>query len=297
MINAAACEMKTASVQNQWLSYNESEFLQKFTREPFVIDHQLCDHPLFAMDRLLELVKRLPEKNIEYNAGKIPVSVSHDQTPRNGLSAEETVRRIAECESWLVLKYIEEDCAYSKLLQECLAQIRPLTEQLAPGMMKPHAFVFITSPGSVTPLHIDPEHNFLLQIQGSKTIRMFNGNDPTILSPQELENFYCDRGRNLVLKEENRHRCWTNVLQAGQGLHFPVTFPHWVENGEDISISFSITFRTPDLDKRRALYRTNSHLRQMGFRPQVPGTNRLRDTACYQAFRTWRKLNHLIGRE
>lgn len=281
----------------RWLGWDSAEFERCFTREPFKIQHRLHDHPLFEMPRLLELVQRLPEANIEYNAGKIPVSVSHEQTPRNGLSAEETVRRIAECQSWLVVKYIEQDPAYAELLEECLAQVRPLSESIAPGMMKPHAFVFITSPGSITPLHIDPEHNFLLQIQGAKTIRMFNGHDPSILSAQELEHFYCDRGRNLVLKEENGDRCWTHRLEAGEGLHFPVTFPHWVENSDEISISFSITFRTPDLDRRRALYRINDRLRQWGWRPTQPGGSRWRDAACYQAFRGWRKMNRLLGRE
>jgi len=294
MIDAVATPSKNAT--NEWLSWNEREFRDNFSRQPFMIQHSLNDHPLFQMERLLELVQALPEENIEYNAGKIPVSVSHDQTPRNGLSAEETVRRIAECESWLVLKYIEQDPAYAELLEQCLAQVKPLTEPIAPGMMKPHAFVFITSPGSVTPLHVDPEHNFLLQIQGAKTVRMFDGNNPDFLTHEELENFYCDRGRNLVLKEENRNRGWSFELPAGQGLHFPVTFPHWVENCNEISISFSITFRTPDLDRRRALYRTNNRLRKFGLRPQPPGKSRLRDAACYQAFRACRKIESILGR-
>ena len=113
---------------------------------------------------------------------------------------------------------------------------------------------------------------------------------------EELENFYCDRGRNLVLKEENRDRGWKFQLPAGQGLHFPVTFPHWVENSDEISISFSITFRTPDLDRRRALYRTNDRLRKMGLNPKPPGRNRLRDNACYHAFRACRKIETLLGR-
>ncbi|MBR9802066.1 transcription factor [bacterium] len=295
MIDAVATPA-VSSASQEWLSWNDQEFRSHFSREPFLIQHTLNDHPLFQMDRLLELVKSLPEKSIEYNAGKIPVSVSHDQTPRNGLSAEETVRRIAECESWLVLKYIEQDPAYAELLEQCLAQVRPLSEPIAPGMMKPHAFVFITSPGSVTPLHVDPEHNFLLQIRGQKTVRMFDGNNPDFVTHEELENFYCDRGRNLVLKEENRDRGWKFQLPAGQGLHFPVTFPHWVENSDEISISFSITFRTPDLDRRRALYRTNDRLRKMGLNPKPPGRNRLRDNACYHAFRACRKIETLLGR-
>ncbi len=296
MIDAVQTPPVVASPAGQWLGWNREEFERSFTRRPFMITHQLTDHPLFQIERLLELAQQLPADQIEYNAGKLPVSISHDETPMNGLSPEETIRRIAECESWLVLKYIERDPAYAQLLHECLEQVKPLTEKIAPGMMKPHAFVFVTSPRSVTPFHIDPEHNFLLQIRGDKIVRLYDGGDPAILSDVELENFYCDRGRNLVMKDENRDRCWTFTLKPGEGLHFPVTFPHWVENSDEVSISFSITFRTPDLDKRRALYRTNSQLRSLGLNPQKPGQNRLRDAAFYQAFRTWRKVSSLMGK-
>ena len=30
------------------------------------------------------------------------------------------------------------------------------------------AFIFISSPNTVTPYHMDPEYNFLLQIRGTK---------------------------------------------------------------------------------------------------------------------------------
>ncbi|HCS52047.1 cupin-like domain-containing protein [Rubinisphaera sp.] len=289
-------EVKTNSKPGEWLSWNQEEFEHCFSKRPFLISHDLCNHPFFDVERLLELAQKLPADQIEYNAGQLPVSISHAETPMNGLSADETIRRIAECKSWMVMKYIEQDPEYRQLLEECLAQVAPLTEKIAPGMMKPHAFVFMTSPGSVTPYHIDPEHNFLLQIRGEKIVRLYDGNDPTLLSPRELEDFYCDRGRNLVISEENKERCWTYRLKPGQALHFPVTFPHWVENADDVSISFSITFRTPDLDRRRALYRMNSGFRKLGCNPAAPGTNRLCDNACYQAFRVWRKASSFLGR-
>ncbi len=39
-------------------------------------------------------------------------------------------------------------------------------------------------------------------------------------------------------------KSWTFDLQPGSGLHFPVTYPHWVKNADEVSISFSIAFRT-----------------------------------------------------
>lgn len=272
------------------------EFARCFDRHPFLIGHHLCDHPLFNLDRLLQLSKDLPESHIEYNAGTLPVNQDQAKTPRNGLSPEETIQRIRDCKSWMVMKWVETDPEYGELLEQCLAEVRPHSEPIVPGMRQPQAFIFITSPGSVTPYHMDPEHNFLLQVRGNKIIRQFDGNDPTILTHEELETFYALRQRNMTLKEENRERCWTYDLQPGQGLHFPVTFPHWVQNGSEVSISFSITFRTPDLDRRRATYQFNHGLRKWGGKPTPYGQSPATDNTKYQIVRAWKKLTDLWDR-
>ncbi|MDZ4686432.1 MAG: cupin domain-containing protein [Planctomycetaceae bacterium] len=290
---------ETASVacDRELLEIDAEEFGSCFGRRPFLIGHRLCEHPLFDLDRVLELAKTLPEKHIEYNAGTLPVNQDQALTPRNGLSVADTIRRIRECKSWLVLKWVEHDPEYRALLEQCLAEVRLHSEPLAPGMRQPQAFLFITSPGSVTPYHMDPEHNFLLQVRGSKTVRQFDGLDPAILSHEDLERFYGSRVRNMTLQDENRDRCWTCDLQPGQGLHFPVTFPHWVQNGDEVSVSFSITFRTPDLDRRRMVYQFNHGLRNWGLTPRPPGVCSVRDTAKYQFLRGWSKLRETVRRD
>ena len=102
----------------------------------------------FILRRTKEQVaKDLPENHIEYNAGALPLTVEQALTPRNGLSAEETIRRIETCKSWMVLKWVHHDPEYNELLQSCLDQIRPLTEAIAPGMRFAQAYIFLTSPG------------------------------------------------------------------------------------------------------------------------------------------------------
>ena len=289
--HAAAVRCETSSgAGSALLSFDESTFAECFSRRPFLIEHRLADHPLFEMERILELSRALPESCIEYNAGDLPLSIDLSRTPRNGLSVEETLRRIESCRSWMVLKYVEQNAAYRELLEECLSLVRPHSEPIVPGMSNAQAFVFVTSPGSVTPYHIDPEHNFLLQVRGSKTVRMLDGSDREILSDEELEGFYSDAGRNLEFDETHRKKGWKFLLAGGMGLHFPVTYPHWVQNGAEVSVSFSITFRTPDLDKRQALYRTNARLRRFGLKPAPPGRSAWRDAVKYQSYRVMRRL-------
>lgn len=283
--------IKPVAKPSQLLAFDENEFTCHFGQEPFLIDHSLADHELFQLDRLVELCQSLPKENVEYNAGEIPVNLSdHSLTPMNGLSPDETIRRIAECKSWLVMKYVETDPAYQQLLNDCLSLVRPYSEPIAPGMTSPQAFIFVTSPGSITPYHIDPEHNFLLQIRGQKHVAMFDGRNKSILSEENLEHFYTDRGRNLPFDEAWEADAWKFTLNPGQGLHFPVTYPHYVRNGDEVSVSFSITFRTPDLDRRRALYSVNDSIRRKGGAPPAVGTRPIRDSLLFQKFRIARKL-------
>ncbi len=230
----------------------------------------------------MELCRSLPESSIEYNAGNIPVSVATERTPRNGLSAEETILRIADCKSWLVLKYVEQDPEYRDLLHLCLAEVAGHSEPLRPGMLLAQGFIFLSSPGAVTPYHMDPEHNFLLQIRGSKRVELFDGHDRSILSEEELEQFYCGAHRNLAYR--NRGRAWTFDLAPGRGMHLPVTAPHYVKNGAQVSVSFSITFRTPDLKRRRMVHICNAFLRRRGLRPTPAGTRPWQDFLKYAGF-------------
>ena len=274
-----------------------SLFREHFNHRPFIVTHRLSDHPLFAVPRLLELARALPADLVEYNSGVLPVSVERADTPRNGLSAEETIRRIAHCQSWLVLKNVERDAEYGRLLQQCLAQVAEHSESIVPGMCQAEGFIFLSSPGSVTPYHIDPEYNFLLQIRGRKFVHMFDGERKDVLPEEALEAFYVDGAtRNLGFKDEFRQHEWVNELGPGQGLHFPLTFPHWVQNGPEVSISFSITFRAEASNRREVLYRINHRLRQLGLRPAPVGASPWRDDAKYAAFRFVRAVKRIASR-
>src|SRR5690606_31534976 len=129
-----------------------------------------------------------PLSQVEYNLGDLPVGVDPDTVPLNGLSPEETVRRIAECRSWMVLKGVEQLPAYRALLDACLD---PIGSKIVRGLDRVHdrkAFLFVSSPGSVTPFHMDNEHNFLLQVRGSKTMHLWREQDRTVLPAEVIEN-------------------------------------------------------------------------------------------------------------
>ena len=53
------------------LNIESQAFQKNFPSHPFVIRHTLTGHPMFALERLLELGRVLPAHEIEYNAGDL----------------------------------------------------------------------------------------------------------------------------------------------------------------------------------------------------------------------------------
>jgi hypothetical protein len=283
------------------LSIDPGVFAHQFNRRPFFIGHRLVDHPLFQLSRLVALAQALPPDEVEYNAGDVPVNADYRQTPSNGLDAAETIRRIEHCGSWLVLKRVERDPAYRALLDQLLDEIQPHSEPLHPGMRDRQGFIFITSPGSVTPFHMDNEYNFLLQVRGDKTVHMWDPNDRLVLPEQTIEEFHGNFvHRNLEFREEFMATAWVLKLPAGRGLHFPVNAPHWIKNGDGVSISFSITFDGQPAHQRKLVYILNNRLRKLGVQPRPygdsPGRDRLKALGFEGYLKVRQRLAALTGR-
>jgi hypothetical protein len=278
------------------LEIDADQFRSDFDRVPFTIRHRLAEHPLFALPRLVELARELPAECVEYNAGNVGVYQDPSLTPKTGLSPEETIRRIEECGSWMALKYVEKSPAYRELLEACLAEFRVHTEPISPGMDRHEGFIFIGSPGAVTPFHMDPEFNFLLHVHGPKTMRVFPREDRSLLSEELIERFYTTAmQRNLPYQEGFEARAMVFELEPGMGLHVPVNAPHWVKVGGSHAVSFSVTFRTSQSDRRAALHTANAALRRRGWRPRNLGESPLRDSIKYFLFRAWRSGARILG--
>jgi hypothetical protein len=279
-----------------WLELDPAAMRARFGRRAFAVRHRLAGHPLFTLERLVGLARRLPAAKLEYNAGDVPITLDPKRAPLNGLSPEETIRRIEECNSWMVLKNVELDPDYGALLDRCLAEAAAAGGPPARAMHDREAFVFVSSPGAMTPYHMDPEENFLLQVRGAKTIWVLPNDDERVLSVEELERFHGGAHRNLVFRERYRGLATAFELSPGWGVHVPVTSPHWVQNGPGVSISFSITFRTHDSARRAHAHRANGYLRSMGLEPGRVGTSVFADELKHLLLRGADRLHRTFVR-
>src|SRR5215469_12245350 len=102
----------------------------------------------------------------------------------------------------------------------------------------------LASPGRVTPYHIDDSENLLLQVHGSKKFFVFDGTDPEIISARELELYWGGHNSDVArYSKEVQDKAIEYKLGPGLGVHVPLTFPHWAQNGDDISVAVSINFQ------------------------------------------------------
>lgn len=269
----------------------EEAAVPSFDRTPFYIRHRLAGHPLFSLERLLKLSRGLRGDQAEFYSGDVPVYTSPEQTPSTGLSLQETIRRIESCGAWVVLKNVEQDPEYRSLLDQCLDEVADVYGSALRGSSERVGFIFISSAKAVTPCHVDHEHNFLLQIRGSKTIHV---GERSFVTDRELERFFTGGHRNVSLPEELGSRAAKFQLSPGDGVHVPFTAPHWVVNGGGVSVSFSITFQTPESRRRAVVHKVNAHLRKTGVHPVPPGHSPARDAFKVLGFEALRKARRLV---
>ena len=226
-----------------------------YERKPFKFRHEFAANAWFSRDRILELADALPETSVEYNLADIPVSQPVTTMPHSGLSLKETIRNIDTCGSWVLLKSVEQHGDYAQLLDHCLAEIGGEIGLRVEEMLAPRSFLFLTSSGGVTPFHFDPEHNFLLQIEGRKKIQIFEPFDRAVVSDRQLQDFVTGAHRNLPFEESIAERGEWFDFSAGEGVYIPFLAPHWVKNTGSVSVSFSISFETAKTKRKLSTYR------------------------------------------
>ncbi len=258
---------------------------------PVKLTHQLTGHPLLTLRALASLAEALPPDSAEFNPGALPIGIAPEDVPAPALGLVETIRNIAQVGSWVALKRIEQRPEYAALLREVLAEVAQVVVPRTGSMLQLEGFIFITSPGGVTPFHFDPEHNILLQITGHKTMTVFPVEDEQLLSARAHEQFHLGlHHRNVPWNERFAVLGTPITLAPGEALHVPVKAPHWVENGSEPSISLSVTWRSEWSYAEADARAFNHMLRKAGIDPRSPAPFPAQNRAKAAAYRALRKL-------
>ncbi|MGH8026350.1 MAG: cupin-like domain-containing protein [Pseudoxanthomonas sp.] len=256
--------------------------------EPFdpwklqAVAHQLCSHPLLRIESLVELGRRLESRKlVRTHSDTATAGTSFGDAPSlhpNQRSAEETLAGIADARAWMSLLNVQADPLYRTLVDEVLDSLRSTVEARDPGMSYRGGWIFVSSPGAITPFHMDHEHNFILQIRGNKRLYTWDPMDRSIISERAQELFHDQHSREGVVWDESfRAKARVFDLQPGMGGYMPSTAAHMVENGDEPSITVSFTYYTAATRRRELLYRGNARMRRHGLQPAPVGDSALKD--------------------
>lgn len=258
------------------------DFREKFNQASFQFTHNLAEHPLFQIPRLVELAHTLVKKGGRGKVQSVGGNVSAHQKWSDMPWKEQFDQAIAQIEesgALIQITTIQLDPAYKALVHQMIDEFSELTGvDLWQEISWLEGYIFISSPGSVTPYHLDHESNFLLQIHGEKDVNLFDQRDRSVLTELEIEHYFVGDLQAATYRSENQSKAKVYHLVPGFGVHHPAKAPHWVQNGSSHSVSLSVNFCMRSHDKEARVYQVNHCLRKLKLKPTPPGQSLWKDT-------------------
>jgi hypothetical protein len=280
-------------------------FSHNFNRLPFEIAHALAGDPLFDLDRIVELTQKVesrrnphrPYGDIYSNIGDVEPGLKAVDGNRPAVAASELMRSIENSKAWITLEHVEREPEYRDVLERCICDLLELSGKEVMRKIKWFdAILFVTSPGRVTHYHVDRECAWLVQLHGDKEIHLFDKRDKEIVPDRELEIFWTADNGAGTYKPQFEDRAMVFQLRPGNGVHIPVNCPHWLKNGDRISVSMNVNFQFRD-EVWGNIYKANYYLRRMGLRPSSPGLHPMRDAIKSRTYTAVQQVNHLRKRK
>jgi hypothetical protein len=267
-----------------FLAEQRPAFVKNYNRTSFLFDHALHREAIFDLPNLVEVSRRLPDPAY-YSSADVSVGDGWKKTGNVRRSLQETIATIAETNSLVVLKHCEKDPEFGPVFRKVVAEVVDQAgEALRADVAIGRATLLIASPRRVTSYHIDAEVNFLLQLRGDKLVSVFDAYDRTLITDPEIEAFYSGDLDSAKYKSERQKDAQVYDFKPGQGIHVPIYAPHWVQNGDSVSVAMSINFTLKSHQRLAKVYKINHRLRKSGLRPVAPGTSPWQDQIKIFAF-------------
>jgi JmjC domain len=241
--------------------------------------HELNFDDRLTLASVADLADRLPRRSVIADTAAQPLLVPQGGPPRGALERPgDVIRDLRNANAWLTLLNVEDDPGMAELMNTQLGQLESAMiarEGTKKGRMhKRVAFVFVSSPNSVTPVHFDIEHSLLMQVSGKKTVSIGRW-ESDAARRHEIDRYWdSSNGRIEALPPEEA----AFTLTPGRAVYIPPGTPHWVHNGPDISLSVTLTYFTAATVRENRIEDFNARLRRRHMKPREPGHSATVDT-------------------
>ncbi len=254
-------------------------FDDAFPRQAMGFSHELHLDDRLTLASVADLADRLPRRSVIADTAAQPLLVPQGGPPRGALERPgDVIRDLNSANAWLTLLNVEDDPGMADLMNSELGRLESamIAKSGTRGKMcKRVAFIFVSSPNSVTPVHFDIEHSLLMQVSGSKTVSIGRWEDDAARRHEFDRYWDGSHGRIETLPPEAA----TYAMTPGRAVFIPPGTPHWVHNGPAISLSVTLTYFTAATVRENRIEDFNSHLRRRHMKPREPGRSAAVDTA------------------
>jgi hypothetical protein len=261
-----------------------AQFRRDFCRAPFAFQHALAESGLFSLASLERATDALIRSGKAFRVlvrdAQGGLDTRFDDIPERQRSAS-MFERLESSNAWIRLNNVGDvDQRYASLIDAVVKEIGNLADKSEFSKVTQAQFsVFISSPFSVTPFHIDHEANFLCQVHGEKDVCVYRPDDREVLPEVAIERFYVGEVNAATYRGEMDSHGTVFRLAPGVAVHHPPLAAHWVRNTSDVSVSVSINLCMRHIDRRAHVYQVNHILRKLGLSPSPPGKSRIVDFA------------------
>ncbi|HYR25006.1 MAG TPA: cupin-like domain-containing protein [Aquabacterium sp.] len=269
--------------------FNDQFRVDLVDRAAFKFGHHLLEHPALTLPSLASVIPSLPAGQVMYSKGLLKTDADFEGTFRKrpqDISIEAVIEQIRTMDAYVMVRQPEVHPAFAELHADLIEEVRAVLRArgLPEDVTDPQLYLFIASPNSVTPFHIDRYSTFLMQFRGTKQVCVHPQWDPRVVTHAHAEAYVAYQSTKLPWSPEVDQLGTTFDFSPGEALHIPFLAGHHVKNGpDDVSISMSIIFNTVESMRWRRALRFNHAVRgrlgRFGIEPSPVGQHPWLDSA------------------
>ena len=108
------------------LNFDHAVFQKNFNQQWFALEHTLANHPLFTVERLVQLAKQTAKArpaDLYFDKGATRPGQRWNETPACDLPIDETIRRLEYEGAWIILKHADIDPDYKSVLTRAMGEV------------------------------------------------------------------------------------------------------------------------------------------------------------------------------
>lgn len=242
-------------------------------REPFRINHKLVDHPALTLENISKVILTHPKEKVMFSKGLDHLGINFDKAlveEQDKFNINEVIETIRTSNSYIAVRSAELHPSFKELFQDILSDVERFMKINKTGKKAhvPMIWLFIASPGAVTPFHFDRFSNFIMQIRGSKELAVFPPGHEAVVATRDTEAYLDWDVETPPWRDEMEAYAHKFNFNAGEAVHIPYTSGHYVKNGmDDISITLSVFYHSDETLMWSKAMRLNNRLRNRGYNP------------------------------